>query len=65
MTVTGSGSRVSLSHSGSALAPKSKRRLEGFVRGGFAVAAGVSVLTTIGIIIALLLPSIDFSEKFQ
>jgi phosphate transport system permease protein len=63
MTVTGSGSRVSLSHSGSALAPKSKRRLEGFVRGGFAVAAGVSVLTTIGIIIALLLPSIDFFRE--
>ena len=60
MSVTSSGSGVSLSHSGSALAPKSKRRLEAFVRGGFAVAAGVSVVTTVGIILALLLPSLEF-----
>lgn len=60
MSVTSSGSGVSLRHSGSALAPKSKRRLEAFVRGGFAVAAGVSVVTTVGIILALLLPSLEF-----
>lgn len=63
MSVTSSGSGVSLSHSGSALAPKSKRRLEAFVRGGFAVAAGVSVATTIGIVIALLTPSLEFFRE--
>jgi phosphate transport system permease protein len=63
MTATSSGSGVSLSHSGSALAPRSKRRLEAFVRGGFAVAAGVSIVTTIGIIIALLLPSLEFFRE--
>jgi phosphate ABC transporter permease protein PstC len=63
MTVISGDSGVSLSHPGSVLAPKSKRRLEGFVRGGFAVAAGVSVLTTIGIIIALLLPSVEFFRE--
>jgi phosphate transport system permease protein len=63
MTATSSGTGVSLGHSGSALAAKSKRRLESFVRGGFALAASVSIFTTVGIIVALLLPSLDFFRE--
>ncbi|MFM7014678.1 MAG: phosphate ABC transporter permease subunit PstC [Actinomycetota bacterium] len=61
--MTSSGSAAGLSHSGSALAPRSKRRLEKAVRIGFLAAAAVSIFTTFGIVLALLIPSIGFFQE--
>lgn len=63
MSVTSSGRATGLSHSGSALAPRSKRRLEKVVRIGFLSAAAVSIFTTFGIVLALLIPSIGFFQE--
>lgn len=63
MTVTSSDPSEILGRSSSVLAPKSKRRLEKFARVGFAVAAGVSVVTTFGIVLALVIPSLDFFRE--
>lgn len=54
---------LGLGHPESALAPRSKRRLEKVIRGGFFLAAIVSVVTTFGIVLALLGPSIGFFQE--
>lgn len=63
MTATSSRPPAVVGDSGSALAPRSKRTGEKVVRIGFFAAAIVSVVTTFGIVIALIGPSIGFFQE--
>lgn len=65
MSVTSSRPASVLGDSSSALAPKSKRTGEKIVRLGFFGAAIVSVVTTLGILIALLGPSLEFFQQIS